>query len=152
MDWLWLYLQAYGNNAVGLWEFGTTINVAQILTILLTFGIETSSWVSGPCSQFSSSFLRCYFSWGKRLLWCLKWKPAKSNVSKRLNWQSLKLFLGYYNVSEVSTRETFWRCTLSHRGKFKRRSENEVAFVRCVPADDDEWLAYCCGTCLLGQP
>ncbi|XP_070196933.1 phospholipid-transporting ATPase VA-like isoform X2 [Littorina saxatilis] len=36
---------AYGSNAVGIWEFGTTINVCQILTILLTFGIETMSWV-----------------------------------------------------------------------------------------------------------
>ncbi|XP_076467810.1 phospholipid-transporting ATPase VA-like [Babylonia areolata] len=36
---------AYENNAVGIWEYGTTINVAQILTILLTFGIETNSWV-----------------------------------------------------------------------------------------------------------
>lgn len=49
----WLCLQAYGGNAVGLWEFGTTINVAQVLTILLTFGIETCSWV---CSQYSQFF------------------------------------------------------------------------------------------------
>lgn len=36
---------AYQNNAVGIWEFGTTIDVCEILSILLMFGIETNSWV-----------------------------------------------------------------------------------------------------------
>ncbi|CAG5132573.1 unnamed protein product, partial [Candidula unifasciata] len=36
---------AYANDSVGLWEFGTTIDVAMILSILLQFCIETRSWV-----------------------------------------------------------------------------------------------------------
>lgn len=36
---------AYYDSAVDLWGFGTTIYVAEIITILLTFGLETNSWV-----------------------------------------------------------------------------------------------------------
>ncbi|XP_025085934.1 probable phospholipid-transporting ATPase VA isoform X2 [Pomacea canaliculata] len=52
MDSLWQSLMiyfiphlAYSNNSVGIWEFGTTIDVCQILSILLMFGIENNSWV-----------------------------------------------------------------------------------------------------------
>ncbi|XP_012939199.2 probable phospholipid-transporting ATPase VA, partial [Aplysia californica] len=36
---------SYENHAVGLWEFGTTVDVCMILTILLHFCIEINSWV-----------------------------------------------------------------------------------------------------------
>ncbi|KAL8581296.1 hypothetical protein ACOMHN_028322 [Nucella lapillus] len=36
---------AYDHNSVGMWEFGTTIIVAENIAILLTFSLETRSWV-----------------------------------------------------------------------------------------------------------
>ncbi|XP_076446004.1 LOW QUALITY PROTEIN: phospholipid-transporting ATPase VA-like [Babylonia areolata] len=38
------HLAYYGSN-VGMWEFGTTIIVAENIAILLTFSLETRSWV-----------------------------------------------------------------------------------------------------------
>ncbi|XP_059146032.1 phospholipid-transporting ATPase VB-like [Physella acuta] len=56
---------AYMNQSIDIWEFGTTIDVCMILSILLHMGIETNSWV---WIQWGSIVLSFVLFWGFLLI------------------------------------------------------------------------------------